>query len=151
MVSAAVMLSNHCVGQDSPGKATVSSTIGSDGQGAIIVEAHGHLPEPPVFFATDAKADVRVDSKTVTQAVAVKIKVLQGKAKTLSLGLRGDGQVTGVAGESLASWAIRQVSDQRFLDLQVEDDTTELNCTVTIKSAEFSLPKKGGAHSSNAR
>lgn len=121
-------------------QASLNSTIGPDGTGKIIVEARGTLPAPPVFFKASADARVKVDSDRVEQAIRLKIKVLQGEAKTISLGLGGGGEVTAVQGDNLTSWAVRQSGEQRFLDLHLEQKVTELNPLVTIRSENLELP-----------
>ncbi|MCA9217663.1 MAG: hypothetical protein KDB27_31555 [Planctomycetales bacterium] len=121
-------------------KASVTTSIGSDGQGAIIVEAHGQLPKPPVFHNARAHATAAVGPERIVQTVQLTIKVVQGEAETLSFGLNGDGQVVKVEHDNIKSWAVRQSGNQRFLDLHLKDNVTELAPTITIQSAKYELP-----------
>ena len=56
LFSLASLMSLPCRAQEETDQASVSSTIGRDGTGTFIVEAHGQLPEPPVFYTASAKA-----------------------------------------------------------------------------------------------
>ncbi len=129
-----------CFAQDEPEQANVSSSIGNDGTGSIIVEARGHLPEPPVFFTAKAAATVQMGLERIDQEIQLAIKVIQGKAKTLSFGLNGAGEVMQVQDANVQSWSVRQEDAQRFLDLHLKNNVTELNPVIKIRSAELKLP-----------
>ncbi|HYW81306.1 MAG TPA: hypothetical protein VE890_17110, partial [Thermoguttaceae bacterium] len=129
-----------CRAEEESDQASVSSSIGRDGTGTLIVEAHGQLPKQPVFYTASAKATAKVGSQHIEQTIQLTIKVIQGDAKTLSFGLNGKGQVTEVQGTHLQSWSIRQVGDQRFLDLQLMENVTDLEPVITIRSPELKFP-----------
>ncbi|MCA9263810.1 MAG: hypothetical protein KDA60_08160, partial [Planctomycetales bacterium] len=120
--------------------ANVSTSIGPHGQGSIIVEAHGTLPQPPVFYTATVTTVAKVNSDHIEQTIELAARVVQGDAKTLTLGLQGDGQVVNVEADQLKSWSVRRSGDQRFLDLQVHEQTSDFRCHITIRSAKFSLP-----------
>ena len=103
-----------CLAQEKPDHASISSVIGEDGTGTIIVEAHGRLPSPPDFYTASVAAAVQVGSEYIEQVVQLTAKVIQGKAKTLSFGLTGEGQVTEVQDAALKSWSVRKVGSERF-------------------------------------
>ncbi len=130
-----------CIAQDESERASINSFVNPDGTGSITVEARGHLPEPPVFYKANAIAEVQVTADRIEQVVQMDIQVIQGKAKTLSFGLHGDGEVTEVKGKNLKSWSVRQVNSERFVDLQLDDGATELKAVLKFRSPEFALPQ----------
>jgi hypothetical protein len=129
-----------CLAQEKPDQASVSSVIGNDGAGTIIIEAHGRLPTPPDFYTASVTAAAQVGFEHIEQVIRLTAKVIQGDAKTLSFGLNGDGQVTEVQDEALKSWSVRQVGSERFLDLHLNEGTTDLNSVIKIRSPELKLP-----------
>ncbi len=118
----------------------VDGSLSNDGTRTIILETHDRLPEPPLFFTASAQADVRVGRERVEQVISLKVKVIQGNAKTLSLGLNGDGEVTAVHEGKLRSWSVRQRGTERFLDLHLNEGVTELTPEITIHSPKLKLP-----------
>ncbi len=129
-----------CHAQEKSAQAGVSTSIGSDGTGTIIVEAHGQLPKPPVFYTATAQAMAQVGPESIEQVIEVVINVIQGEPKTLSFGLNGAGQVTDVQAENLQSWSIRQDGTARFLDLQLKEHVTELSPVIKLRSAKLEFP-----------
>lgn len=140
----ASMLNLPCVAQDDKGQASINSSIGRDGTGTIVVEARGHLPVPTLFYTATADAAVQVRTDHVEQEIQLTIKVIQGAAKRLSLGLSGEGQVTAVAGDNIESWSVRQVDSERFLDLHLKEDVTDAKAVISIRSpqAKLKLPRE---------
>ena len=131
------LLSPHCLAQgEKSNKASINSSIGSDGTGTIIVEARGQLPEPEVLYTASANATVNVGLERVRQVIDLNAKVIQGKAEILSFGIRGDGEVTEVVGKNLLSWAVRSEGAERFLDLQVSEKVKQLKAKIKIQSAK---------------
>jgi hypothetical protein len=135
-----VSLGHPCCAQQSSDRATLHSSIGDDGTGTIVVEARGRLPEPPVLYTAVAKASVQVGTERVDQVAALSIKVIQGKAQTLSIGIKGKGEVTEVRGENVRSWAVRRQGSDRFLDLHVAEGVTEWMGEIVIRSPTLKLP-----------
>ncbi len=127
--------------QDSQRTGT-DDTVSNDDTRTIILEARSARPEPPVFFIASAQADVQIDIDRVEQTILVKVKVIQGNAKTLSLGLRGDGEVIEVVDAKLRSWSVRTQGSVRFLDLQVAEGAKELAPKITLRSPKLELPAK---------
>ncbi|MEQ1904906.1 MAG: hypothetical protein ABL888_12030, partial [Pirellulaceae bacterium] len=97
VIFASLMVSNSFA-QDTTNSANVSSSIGDDGRGTIVVEARGQLPKPPLFFTAVANATVQVSSKHIEQTIDATLKVVQGDATTLSLGINGEDRVIDVEG-----------------------------------------------------
>ena len=95
--------------------ASVTTEIGENG-GRLVVEATGLRQTVPLFFTGEARSRVDIGEKSLQFAMDVRAKVLQGKAKVLSLGLQGNGEVTRVGGP-VASWSVRREGDGRFLDI----------------------------------
>lgn len=129
----------HSQAQDKPEQEKVRSSIRQDGTGIIIVEANGQKPKPPVFFTASATATAQAGLKTIDQTIDLKVKVVQGDAKTMSFGINGGDQIVDVQGENLKAWAIREEATNRFLDLHVNDGVAELAVQVKTRSKEYSL------------
>lgn len=127
------------IAQDNTNSASVNSSIGDDGTGTIVVEARGQLPKPPVFFTAVANSEVQVGPKLIEQTIYVNLKVVQGDATSLSLGVNGDDRVIEVQGESLKSWSVRQEGDRRFLDLHVIENTKELRVQIKFQSRALDI------------
>lgn len=125
--------------QEPGNAASVNTTLGGDGTGTIIVEAHGQLPKPPVFFTATSNSTVQVGPESIEQTIDIALKVVQGEATTLSLGLTGQDVVTEVQGNGLKSWSVRQETGVRFLDLNVNTDVTELNVIIKVRSRKLEL------------
>ena len=121
-------------------QATIKSTIAEDGTGRIVIEARGQLPKAVSIYTAKSDAVAKVSRDRIEQTLQLEIKVLQGDAETVSLGLVGAGQVESVKSEAVQSWAVRQEGDKRFLDIRLQEKTKEAKATVTIRSAEFKLP-----------
>lgn len=134
-----VVLLNQMAFAQEPNTASVNTSIGGDGTGTIVVEAHGQLPKPPVFFTAAANATAQIGTEFIDQTIDLTLKVVQGEATTLSLGLAGQDIVTEVAGEQLKSWSVRQEGATRFLDLNVNPKTTELKVQVKVRSRRLDL------------
>lgn len=128
------------IGQDSDDHASINSSIGPDGTGTIVVQATGTLPEPALIFQSKSDATVVVGADRTLQTIQLAIRVVQGKAKKLTLGLTGDGEVTGVQGENVQSWSVRRVGEDRFLDLQLDEDVEQTLAEITVESDEYKLP-----------
>ena len=130
------------VGQETSERATIDSSVGKDGTGVIVIEARGKAPEPPVFYSATAHANVDVNAEQVTQTIDVRFRVIQGHAQTLSLGIQGNGEISDVSSEveGLKSWSVRQADGSRFLDLQLNEEVSDLKVTITSRSEDLHLP-----------
>lgn len=109
-------------------RAHLAATPTEEG-GRITVEVEGVEPEVPVFFSAEVEQTVSLGPDTVSGLIRVRLKVVQGVAEVLTLGLSGDGEVVDVAGPQLRHWSIRHGSGlqqgHRFLDLHVEENPDE--------------------------
>ncbi len=145
-VAIIALLGVPCLAQEASEQANISSSISKDGTRTIIVEASGQLPEPPLFFTARAQASAQVGLEQIEQAIQLNVTVIQGKASTLSFGLNGEGKVTEVKGKSLRSWSIRQEdsggqeNSARFLELHLDENVTELEAVIKIRSTPYQLP-----------
>ncbi len=103
-------------------RAQVSTSLTPGGGGRILVEATGVQPIAPLFFAASAEQNVRIGAGEITGEMKLNVRVVQGSAEVLTLGLSGDGEVVAVSGVGLRDWSVRQgVGDaaaKRFLDLR---------------------------------
>jgi hypothetical protein len=134
-----VLLNHSMIAQEPSNAARVNTSIGSDGTGTIVVEAHGQLPKPPVFFTATSNASAQLGMEFIEQTIDVVLKVVQGEATTLSLGLTGQDVVTEVQGNGLKSWSVRQEGGVRFLDLKVDNGVVDLNVVVKVRSRKLEL------------
>ena len=107
------------------------------------------------LYAASARATARVDLKTIEQSIQLQLRIVQGnmnQSETVSLGLGGVGDVLDVQGDSIASWAVRTVDSQRFLDLQLKPiaadksdsskPVSDQTATIRIRSQHAPLPAK---------
>ncbi len=124
----------HCLAQEEWKQSDVTDTI--------VIKAQSKPPEPPVFYSSKANATVNITAERVEQTIDVTVRVIQGKAKIISLGMRGDGEIVDVSSSNaeLLSWAVRQTDSARFLDLKIEENVTDLKVTVNARSEKWQLP-----------
>lgn len=135
-------LALSCNAQDETEQASISSSIGSDGTGKIVVEARGTIPKPAVLHRCSAKAKASVGAQRVEQTVELVANVIQGDAEILSVGIAGEGRVTEVTSENLKGWSVRREGESRFLDLHVKEGVTDVKAVISLRSAEtpYRLP-----------
>lgn len=121
--------------------ATLTAEVNDNG-GRIVLEAKGVRAKVPMLFSAAVQETVQVTQGEVTYEIGVSLKVVQGKAKLLSLGLGGVGELHSVTGEGLTAWAVRRVGQERFLDLQVDPakDGKEFKFVVRGRIVKQELP-----------
>ena len=121
--------------------ASLTAEVNENG-GRIVLEAKGIRHEVPMLFSADAQETIEIKASGVTYEIGLQLKVIQGKAKVLSLGLGGSGDLQSVTGEGLTSWSVRRTGKNRFLDLQVgsEADRKEFAFLVRARIAKQELP-----------
>ena len=124
--------------QSRPG-ATISSTTDNAGSRTIIIKGPEPIPDPALYYSAIARATAKVGTNEIRQSIDVSMVIIQGKAKTVSLEIIGNGQVTKVAGEKLNAWAIRQEGDKKFLDLTVSSTCEKLNVQVGVRSKKYDI------------
>lgn len=105
----------------------------------IIIETRP-VEKPPVFHSAKAQAAVQIFTNRIEQAIRLEIKVIQGDAETVSLGLNGTDEITAVEGDQVKSWSIRQEGKARFLDLKIKEGIKAINPLIRLRSPEFELP-----------
>lgn len=119
--------------------ADFSTSTDNDGARTIVIKGPAPIPDPPVFYSTIVRAAAKVGVQQIDQSIDVTVKVVQGRAETISLGLIGTASVIDVAGKHLKSWAVRQVGKERFLDLTLTAGIQEVNAKVTLRSQKHDL------------
>ncbi|MCA9172364.1 MAG: hypothetical protein KDB23_32090, partial [Planctomycetales bacterium] len=112
------------------------------GTGRIIIEAHTDRPKLPDFYTANATTIAKLGLHGIEQEIKLSIRIAQGDANRLTFGLQGDDQIVDVAGDALASWSVRRVGAERFLDLHPKADARQLDVTVLTRSAELDLPSQ---------
>jgi len=122
-----------------PAGATIRSSTDGDGARTIIIKGPAEIPEPALFYSAITRATAHVGLERIEQTIDVTIKIVQGKAETVNLGIKGKAQVMNVTGEKLKSWAVRQEGSERFLDLTVGDGITVLTVQVSLRSDDYDL------------
>ncbi len=119
----------------------------------ITIEAHTVPPPVPLFFTAAADQTIRVAPTEVTGEIKLSLRVVQGRAEMLTLGLTGDGEVISVAGAGLSDWSVRQgagdASGKRFLVLRPalgegQDGPRSLDLIVRTRLKEPPVPGKLG-------
>lgn len=119
--------------------ATIRAATDDDGARTIIIKGPAQVPDPAMFYSAIVKANANVGTDQIQQKIGVTLKVFQGKAKTLSLGIKGSGKVMSVSGNGLKSWAVRQQGSDRYLDVTINDGIDHLNLQVKIQSERYNL------------
>ena len=125
-------------------EASVGASIGGDGTGRIVVEAHGELPEPAVFYRSEIDHVVTVSAAGRKGEAKFRVSLLQGKAEQLRYRILGADRVTAVTGEGVTAWSIlREGKDQRFLEVVLKDPEAGGNreFVVRMESEKLSLPR----------
>ena len=124
-----------------PSGATINSHTEDDGSRTIIIKSLPVIPEPELYYSALVRSTATVGLESIQQVANVTIKMIQGKAKFLSLELKGDAHVTSVTGPNLKAWGVRQEDTKRFLDLTIVDDIKEVKVKVILRSQEYNLDK----------
>ncbi|MEP4079258.1 MerC domain-containing protein [Haloferula sp.] len=89
------------------------------GEGMAVLPVEKVRQPAPLFYSVEAKTNATAQGERITGSMDLKVRVLQGRAKNLTIGLNGDGEVLSVTGSKLISWSVRKESDgSRFLDLK---------------------------------
>lgn len=117
----------------------IDSAVDRDGARTIIIKGPSEIPDPALYYSAITRAVAKIGIERIEQTINVTVKIIQGKAKTLSLGISGKGQVIGVTGDNLKSWAVRQKGSERFLDLTVGEKITELTVQVSLQSQKYDI------------
>lgn len=147
----AVLGSAACAAAATADSARVSTALAPDGGGRIVVEATGLKAEAPLFFTARAEHALRVGAGAVTGEIRLTLRIVQGRAEVLTLGLGGEGEVTGIEGAGLLDWAVRQGlgtdAGKRFLDLRPapagkEGGPRSLDLVVRTRLAVAAVPGK---------
>ncbi len=147
----AVLGSAACAAAATADGARVSTALAPDGGGRIVVEATGVKAEAPLFFTARAEQALRAGAETVTGEARLALRIVQGRAEVLTLGLAGGGEVTEITGAGLLDWAVRQgvgtEAGKRFLDLRPapagkEDGPRSLDLVVRTRLAVPAVPGK---------
>ncbi len=148
------VVSLTCLGQS-------RSSLAQDAEEThTIVLTPGRAKPPAFLYAASARAEVRAGVKAIDQIIQLQLRIVQGdnsRGEVVSLGLSGVGDVTDVQGESIASWSVRTVNSQRYLDLQLKqivsndgkrddtngDDPEQIKtATIRIRSEHAAVPTK---------
>lgn len=119
--------------------ATIDTSVDDNGAKTIIIKGPDRVPDPPVFYSAITKATANVGRERIEQTVDVTMKIVQGKAETVSLGINGSAHVTEVTGEQLRAWAVRKEGASRFLVLTVDEGVAELTVQVKLRSPTYDL------------
>ena len=105
----------------------------------------------PLFFSAETSSVVNVFTNRTEHVITAKLRAHQGRPETMSIGLNGEGEITGVAGDGLASWTVRKESDgRRFLDLKPvlpaagSPDPVPTEFTFTIRATHEIPAEKAG-------
>ncbi len=84
-----------------------------------IILSPGRSKPLQFLYAASVRASIDVRPKDLVQTLQIQLRVLQGEGDSVSLGLRGEGEVTDVQGTCIAGWGVRSSGGERYLDLQL--------------------------------
>ncbi len=125
-------------------RASVSAQLAPE-NGHLIVEARGVPPESPLFFSATADTVFRLGGEEIAGLTQLAVRVVQGRPEVITLGLNGDAEVTGVTGDGLRDWSVRQADGKRFLDLRPtltdgQPGPAQLNLAVKTRVPKPKIP-----------
>jgi hypothetical protein len=86
-----------------------------------------------LFFASEAVSDVTVGAGMLYSETRLTFNVLQGKMRSLQLNLDGPGDIVELHGNNVASWGVKELEQQRVLDIVLNDERDRLD-PITIKA-----------------
>lgn len=124
------------------------------GNGIVVVPLEKMPQAVPLFFSARAEVQVKVGMREITGTQEISFHVHQGKAEVLTMGFAGKGEITGVTGEYLRDWSVRNAADgSRVLELrpQLEEGRADFAFTITTTGkvedgiASVVLPAPGPA------
>lgn len=98
--------------------ATLAAPAQTIGEGMAVIPVEKVRPEVPLFYSVEAETTLSGGQRHVSSAMALKVRVHQGRPEKLTVELTGEGKVEAVEGPPLVSWSVRRESDgRRYLDL----------------------------------
>ena len=117
-----------------------SGSISVERDDAIVITTLRRPPEPRVLYTVHARATANLRPDRMEQSLSIDVKIVQGDAKTITIAIIGDDQVTNVEADAVTAWSVRQQGAKRFLDLQLKEKVTEFEATISTRSPDFDLP-----------
>ncbi|HUF61547.1 MAG TPA: hypothetical protein VMN36_05680 [Verrucomicrobiales bacterium] len=108
----------------------------------VVLRAAGFHREIPVFFTARAESKLSVGTGGIRGEMRVHLRILQGKAERLVLGLEGPGEVVSVemeGGEPMRDWAIRQATGEgggRLLEIRPAHPGGEEEYRILLRTAQ---------------
>jgi len=71
-----------------------------------------------LFYSSDTRVETRVGAGLMRQLTTVQLKILQGKLDGVKILIEGEGEILGVDGDDVLSWAVNPAGDgQRMLEI----------------------------------
>lgn len=116
--------------QDGNSQQTGQDSEIDDGSAQMIIVRPAKTSAPQFLYATSASSDVEIRSNEVQQSINVQFRTIQGTPKSVRLAWNGPAEIREVTGDAVVAWAIRTRDGQRFLDLELKPDATELTANV---------------------
>lgn len=89
--------------------------------------------EGKLFFTTLGKVEARVGSGLLRQDHLLDYQVLQGELESLSMVLKGPGEILDVKGSNIVAWQVGEKNGQRHLDVTLSQPITD-TAQVSIRS-----------------
>lgn len=77
-----------------------------------------------LFFTTSGQVEARVGAGLLRQDHQIDYKVLQGELNSLSISLRGPGEILDVQGSNIVGWQVSGQGEQRQLEITVSQPIT---------------------------
>lgn len=119
--------------QDVPAVETVSAD-NQDGDPTTIILKTNRPAEPAFLYSTQVRAQVQLSDRVIEQSIEVRLKRVQGRPKSVRLGLSGPGEIESVQGADILAWAVRTQGAERFLDLEISPQATEIVANIQAKN-----------------
>ncbi|MDA7877937.1 hypothetical protein N9B39_00150 [bacterium] len=89
--------------------------------------------EGKLFFTTTGNIEARVGSGLLRQDHVLEYQVLQGELGSLSMILRGPGEILDVNGDNIVAWQVSENDGERLLDVTLSQPITD-TAQVSIRS-----------------
>ncbi|MEO1529528.1 MAG: hypothetical protein AAFX06_29240 [Planctomycetota bacterium] len=89
--------------------------------------------ESKLFFTTTGQTETQVGAGLLRQNHQINYQVLQGELKSISVLLRGPGEILDVQGPNILSWNVSEEGEERKLDLVLSQSVTA-NTQINVRS-----------------
>lgn len=100
--------------------------VDTGGEQAIILKTVPR-PAPTFLYTASAETNTFIGIDAVRHETTLDVRIVQGKPGTITLELKGPGDIESVEGEPLIAWSVRNQDGSRFLDLVLQNDASQFS------------------------